>query len=56
MGKDIATPLEDCQNALRKLEEYALISVIRPGQYFVRQYFTRELDTYFQKNYDDFEV
>ena len=56
MAKDMALSLEDNQTALRHLEEYGLVSTIRSGQYFVRQYFTKELDTFFQKNYDDFEV
>ncbi len=56
MTKDMGLTAEENQHALLKLQEYGLIQVIRAGQYFVRQYFTKELDEYFYKNYDDFEV
>ena len=56
MSKDMGITPEENQAALLKLQEFGLIQIMRAGQYFVRQYFTKELDDYYQKNYDDFEV
>jgi len=56
MAKDMGLSAEENQNALHKLQEFGLLNIIRPGQYFIRQYFTKELDDFYHKNYDDFEV
>ena len=42
--------------AINSLEVNGFILVIRPGQYFVRKYFTQENDFIYGQTYDDFEV
>ncbi len=42
--------------AIHSLEVNGFISVIRPGQFFVRKYFTQENDFIYGQTYDDFEV
>ncbi len=39
---------------IRALENYGFIETVRSGQYFVRKYFTEELDQQFGQNYDEF--
>ena len=56
MAKNLSLPMENIYQALRKVEEYRLISTIRSGQYFVRKFFTKEYDESFGQTYDDFEV
>ncbi len=56
MAKNLGLVIEDIYSALRKLEEYDFIRTIRAGQYFSRRYFSKELDTAFAQNYDDFEI
>jgi DNA-binding transcriptional regulator YhcF (GntR family) len=56
MAKSLNLAMEDIYHALRKVEEYGFISTIRSGQYFVRKYFTIEIDESFKQTYDDFEV
>lgn len=48
--------IEEIHHSIRKLENFGFISTIRVGQYFVRRYFTKELDESFGQNYDEFEV
>ncbi len=45
---------EELGQHIRALENFGLIETVRAGQYFVRKYFTAELDTEFGQNYDDF--
>jgi DNA-binding MarR family transcriptional regulator len=40
--------------SLRKLETFGFIETIRSGQFFVRRYFTEELDRKFNQSYDNF--
>lgn len=56
MAKHLGLTLEDIYQSLRSLEDYTFISTIRSGQYFVRKYFTKELDEYFGQTYDDFDI
>jgi DNA-binding MarR family transcriptional regulator len=56
MAKHLNLPMENTYQALRKVEDYGFISTIRSGQYFVRKYFTKEVDESFAQTYDDFEV
>ena len=56
MAKSLDLSMDEVHPALRKLEEYGLISTIRSGQYFIRKYFTQENDEKFGQNYDDFEM
>lgn len=55
---DLANNLEITPEILyqtfRKLEGYSFIETIRSGQYFVRKYFTVELDKKYGQTYDDF--
>ena len=39
---------------VRRLEGFGFIETIRSGQYFVRKYFTEELDKNFSQTYDNF--
>ncbi len=39
---------------IRSLENYGFIETVRAGQYFVRKFFTEELDTQFGQSYNDF--
>jgi hypothetical protein len=52
----LSISLEEIYQALRSLEGYGFIETIRSGQYFVRKYFTKELDEAFAHSYDDFEI
>ena len=45
---------EELGNHLRSLQSYGFIHPVRAGQYFVREYFTEELDLSFNQNYDEF--
>jgi len=56
MAKSLGLAIEDVYRALRTLEEYAFISTVRSGQYFVRRYFTKVNDEHYGQTYDDFEV
>ena len=47
--------MEDLHASLRHLETYSLLATIRPGQYFVRKYFTKEWDRHFSQDYDEFK-
>jgi hypothetical protein len=56
MAKSLGQVIEEIYNALRRLEDYSLISTVRSGQYFVRKYFLKENDERYLQTYDDFEV
>lgn len=45
---------EELGNSLRNLENFGLIETIRSGQYFVRKFFTADLDSKYGQNYDEF--
>jgi DNA-binding transcriptional regulator YhcF (GntR family) len=55
MGKVLHLDIEEIYQALRKLEEHGFMVTVRSGQYFVRRYFTQELDAEFGQTYDDFD-
>ncbi len=46
--------IEDLHHHLRSLANYGFIETVRSGQYFVRKYFTEELDRKYGQNYNDF--
>jgi hypothetical protein len=46
--------LDGLSKSLRVLEDFGFIETIRAGQYFVRKYFTEELDLYYGQTYDNF--
>lgn len=56
MVNQLDVKIEEIHNCIRKLENFGFISTIRVGQYFVRKYFTKELDDYYAQTYDDFDV
>lgn len=45
---------EQLMTDLRSLENFGLIETVRTGQYFVRKYFTEDLDRQYGQNYDEF--
>jgi hypothetical protein len=45
---------EELGNSLRALENYGFIETVRSGQYFVRKFFTEELDGQYGQDYDEF--
>lgn len=45
---------DEVASLIRSLENYGFIETVRAGQYFVRKYFTEELDTQFGQSYNDF--
>lgn len=51
---NLGITIEELGNYLRVLENYGLIETVRSGQYFIRKYFTEELDAQFGQNYDEF--
>jgi predicted transcriptional regulator len=46
--------VEELHHNVRSLENYGFIETVRSGQYFVRKYFTEDLDLKFGQNYNDF--
>jgi len=45
---------DDLLQTVRRLEAFGFIETIRSGQYFVRKYFTEELDKKYGQTYDNF--
>jgi hypothetical protein len=45
---------EELAQNIRSLENYGFIETVRSGQYFVRKFFTEELDTKYGQDYDQF--
>lgn len=45
---------EELSGQLRTLENYGFIDTVRFGQYFVRKYFTEDLDIKYGQDYDQF--
>ncbi|EQC52052.1 hypothetical protein, partial [Bacteriovorax sp. DB6_IX] len=56
MVNQLDMKIEEIHQAIRKLENFGFVTTIRVGQYFVRRFFTKELDEFFAQDYDDFEV
>lgn len=54
IGKNLNLSIDEVYAALRKLESLNFIETIRSGQYFVRRYFSEDLDKEYGQNYDDF--
>ena len=50
----LSCSMDEVYQALMKLEKFYFIETIRSGQYFVRKYFTPEMDEYYGMTYDDF--
>lgn len=45
---------EELGNYLRSLENFGFIETVRSGQYFVRKFFSEELDRQYGQDYDEF--
>lgn len=45
---------EELAQHLRSLENYGFIETVRSGQYFVRKYFTEDLDIKYGQDYEQF--
>jgi hypothetical protein len=54
IAKSYDVTIEVLHHSMRNLETYGFIETIRSGQYFVRKYFTEELDKAFGQTYDNF--
>ena len=54
MASILHITLEDLAQQLRTLETYGFIETVRSGQYFVRKYFTEDLDIKYGQDYDQF--
>jgi DNA-binding MarR family transcriptional regulator len=54
LSHQIGLTMEELTQYLRTLENYGFIQTVRAGQYFVRKYFTEELDQKFGQDYDEF--
>ena len=54
MASVLGLSQEELGHNMRTLENYGFIETIRAGQYFVRKYFTEELDAKYGQDYDHF--
>jgi len=54
MGSILHLSNEELATHLRSLETYGLIVIVRAGQYFVRKYFTEDIDIKYGQDYDEF--
>lgn len=54
MGANMGISTDELSTHLRSLEMLGFIETVRSGQYFVRKYFTEELDAQYGQNYDEF--
>lgn len=54
LSQSLGLSPEELGHHLRSLENYGFVETVRSGQYFVRRYFTEELDNQFGQHYDDF--
>jgi len=54
LGLSLGLTHEELVHNLRALESYGFIETVRSGQYFVRKFFTEELDVKYGQNYDEF--
>ncbi len=55
MSKRLKISIEEIHSAIRKLEELFFVETVRSGQYFVRRFFTKEDDDFFEQSYSDFD-
>jgi DNA-binding MarR family transcriptional regulator len=54
MANQLHITNEELAQQLRTLEKHGFIETVRSGQYFVRKYFTEELDIKYGQDYDLF--
>lgn len=54
LSQILGITIDELHHHLRSLHTYGFIDTVRSGQYFVRKFFTEELDRKFGQGYDDF--
>ncbi len=54
MTHELHLSTDEIFSALLKLENFSFIRTIRPGQFFVRKYFTEKCDGLYEIDYDKF--
>lgn len=54
LSATLGISVEDLGVQIRVLEKFGLLEIVRAGQYFVRRFFSEELDAKFGQHYDDF--
>ena len=54
LSQQLHLTVEELHHHLRSLENYGFIETVRSGQYFVRKYFTEDLDRKYGQHYNDF--
>lgn len=54
MSQSLHFSVDELGHHIRTLENYGLLETIRSGQYFVRRFFTEELDLKYGQGYDEF--
>ena len=55
MSTALSVTIDEIYAALKKIENFGFVSTVRSGQYFVRRYFTKEFDLFWNQTYDDFD-
>lgn len=54
LSASLGLSMDELYQSIRKLENLGFIETIRSGQYFVRKYFTEDLDQKYSQTYDNF--
>jgi hypothetical protein len=54
LSQQLHLSIEELHHHIRSLENYGFIETVRSGQYFVRKFFTEDLDRKYGQNYNDF--
>ena len=54
MAYHLKISTDEVMTAIHTLQKHQLIEIVRVGQYFVRKFFTEELDTLYGQTYDEF--
>lgn len=54
IAEKLEISMELLHQTIRRLEAFSFIETIRSGQYFVRKFFTEELDKKYGQSYDNF--
>jgi DNA-binding MarR family transcriptional regulator len=54
VAENLELTMDSLHHTIRSLEGFGFIETIRSGQYFVRKYFTEELDKKYGQTYDNF--
>lgn len=54
LSQQLQLTVEELHHHIRSLENYGFIETVRSGQYFVRKYFSEDLDRKYGQHYNDF--